>query len=412
MASRILVEEEYPLPAPDNLVGSPPFCGTRTARARLTVLEGQDLLITGSNLARPLWNQARAWQRRHYQQTGTYVPWTKLQQALRRQGGTFGLHDRCFSYTVRRYNANLRVWTHQRRHQPDLHPPGYAYRPQPLLFEVGRNARPVAPWIYRLTVLSGDWAARHALVKLQLRPGIKMAQVKNIQIQPDLSAILTYRLEGELPRPGPGIAGIDLGIACLAAVAFPSGESILYSGQVLLDLEQRTQQKKQADWVKVRNVRHGALHHLTNSIIRECLARQVGTLVVGNPKHIRQNKRSRAVRMWAFGRITQQLRYKAEQQGMQVILVDERYTSQRCHRCGQRGRRYRRRFICETCSCRMQADVNAAFNFLNKGSSSSVFARGIASDPKGLQIIGPTYLATFSHSYTVDLIPTPENYKF
>lgn len=371
-------------------------------------------------MARCLWNQARRWQSHYYDHYGSIAPWTQLQQALRQEGSTYGLHDRCFSYTIRRFNANLRVWYNQRRRQPHLQPPGYAYQPQPLLFEVGRNAAPIGPWTYRLTVLSEDRTDRHALVKLQLRPGVKMAQVKSIQIQPNLKAIVTYRRFRPPSSPGAGIAGIDLGIANLAAVAFQSGECILYRGQTLLALErqarersarlEKTSARYRAIWSRVRDIRRLALHQLTNSIIRECLARQVGTMVVGDLKHIRQNKRQQAVRMWAFGRVVEQLTYKGLEYGLKVIRVSEAYTSRRCHWCDGPGRRTQRQrqFRCSVCGRQIDADVGASFKILSKKSPLPVYAWGIppaVGEGDDLPIIGPTHRADFTGAYTIRITP-------
>lgn len=390
----------------------------RTARPRLTILTGEEVLLEGGELVRRLWNKARSWQRQYRFDHYSFAPWTELQAGLRRDGFTYGLNDRCFSYALRRFNANLMVWDHSR--QPDLQPPGYAHQPQPILFEVGRNAKPVGPWTYRLSVLNKKQPIRHALVKLQLRPGIKMAQVKMIQVQPDLRVIVTYYRHVPPSSPGSGIAGVDLGIANLAAVAFQSGECALYSGQGLLTLERQAREQSSglekrsprygAIWSRVRHIRRLALHHLTNSIIRECLERQVGTIVVGNLKHIRQNKRHQTIRMWAFACVVAELRYKGLEHGLEVIQVDEGYTSRRCHWCNGSGRRIQRQrqFCCSNCGRRIDADVNAAFNILSKRTPLPIYAWGISPNPgltDDLPVIGPTHRACFTQAYRIDLTP-------
>lgn len=392
----------------------------RTARATMTILEGQEVLLEGSESARRFWNAARVWQRQYHHDHHDFAGWTTLQKGLRQERRTYDLNDRCFSYLLRRFNANLLLWANGHTLRPELKAPGYAHRPQPLLFETGRNIKVMGPWTYRLTVLSKAHPARHALVKLHLRPEVEMAQVKAIQVQPNLKAIVIYHRLIESPFSGSGFAGIDLGIVNLAAVAFQTGECLLYDGRAILDLDRQAgeqslrlekgSRRDQALWDRIRHIRRQALHHLTNSIIRECVNRQVGTLVVGNLTHIRQNKRQQVVRMWAFGRILEQLKYKALEQGIEVVQVDEHYTSQRCHWCGGPGRRSQRKrhFQCSICRRQIDADVGAAFNILNRRAPLSTYAWGIPPDSDqryDLPLIEPTHQASFTQAFTLRLTP-------
>ena len=65
----------------------------------------------------------------------------------------------------------------------------------------------------------------------------------------------------------------------------------------------------------------------------------------------------------------QQLAYKTEWSGGQLIEVDPRGTSQMRSGCGHRDgdSRSGRRFHCVNCGLRMGADVNAAVNILRLG---------------------------------------------
>lgn len=53
---------------------------------------------------------------------------------------------------------------------------------------------------------------------------------------------------------------------------------------------------------------------------------------------------------------------RANEKGINVIYVNPAYTSKRCNRCGNYGRRSRKRFECPHCGYVAHADVNAAFN--------------------------------------------------
>ena len=65
-----------------------------------------------------------------------------------------------------------------------------------------------------------------------------------------------------------------------------------------------------------------------------------------------------------------QLQYKLEWMGGELVLVDARYTSQRCHRCGyvaKDNRHSQSNFVCESCGHEDNADANAALNILAAG---------------------------------------------
>ncbi len=53
---------------------------------------------------------------------------------------------------------------------------------------------------------------------------------------------------------------------------------------------------------------------------------------------------------------------RANERGIDVIYVNPTFTSKRCSRCGNYGRRFRKRFECPHCGYVAHADVNAAFN--------------------------------------------------
>lgn len=70
-----------------------------------------------------------------------------------------------------------------------------------------------------------------------------------------------------------------------------------------------------------------------------------------------------------WGILLGMIAYKAEEAGRQVIAVDPRHTSQRCHSCGHvdAGNRVGAVFRCLGCGHADHADINAARNILGAG---------------------------------------------
>lgn len=68
---------------------------------------------------------------------------------------------------------------------------------------------------------------------------------------------------------------------------------------------------------------------------------------------------------WAFRQLRDFINYKSKLAGIPVVIVDPRYTSQQCARCGhteQANRRSQSEFLCCACGYTAHADVNAAKN--------------------------------------------------
>ncbi len=64
----------------------------------------------------------------------------------------------------------------------------------------------------------------------------------------------------------------------------------------------------------------------------------------------------------SFFTLQRMVERRARKRGIPVIYVNPAYTSTRCCRCGEFGRRFRKRFECPHCGFVLHADVNAAFN--------------------------------------------------
>lgn len=127
---------------------------------------------------------------------------------------------------------------------------------------------------------------------------------------------------------------------------------------------------------KMREFMSQGVHY----IIGYCLNNDLGNIVIGELKDIKQNinlgkRNNQNFVCIPYGLFKQKLRSKCELYGIDYHEVDEAYTSQTCWRCGRRrkaNRRYRGLYICDKCKGVWNSDINGAINIIKKVAPESV----------------------------------------
>jgi putative transposase len=135
----------------------------------------------------------------------------------------------------------------------------------------------------------------------------------------------------------------------------------------------RTKLQKQGKYQLLRQLKNresriirNLNHHISKKIIQIALSNKVG-IKMENLKGIRKNKKHAksfqySLNSWSYYQLQQFIKYKARLQGVEVVLVDPRYTSKTCSKCGTLGERNDKKFECIRCGYVDHADVNASFN--------------------------------------------------
>lgn len=384
----------------------------RGVMARMEIISGDNVLLSGRICARSLYNFVRycaigynwklAKARGDFSLKGKlpkYPSSIDMWKAMFDTGEYKALNDRVASYILRGFDASMRSWFGNLKVNPDARPPRHLSKDQfpPLTFEVGRNAKYLGDSIYRLSVLSGKNPDRHVVCRVYLPPLTNHDCVESIKLLANGQCSISYRLKSK-KSAGDRVAGIDLGIKKLVTIVFEDGQSISYHGGLLLS-EQRYWLKKiracmpsgwrgagdggrlpKSDRAKSYHVYLGRrkrllLHNLSHAIVDECRHRGIGTIIVGDLRGIRTDKDfgkvgNQKLHAWSFNEITRLITYKAEEVGIEVIKVSERYTSRTCHACGSVNKRSARitrgLFVCADCGAATHADVNGARNILQK----------------------------------------------
>jgi len=110
-----------------------------------------------------------------------------------------------------------------------------------------------------------------------------------------------------------------------------------------------------------------AINHVISQQLVEAATATGKAIALEDLTGIRQRAKVRKTQRtqhhsWSFYQLRAFIQYKAQDAGVAVVLIDPRYTSKTCHRCGTRGHRSRLKFVCTRCGYVGDADVNAALN--------------------------------------------------
>lgn len=108
-------------------------------------------------------------------------------------------------------------------------------------------------------------------------------------------------------------------------------------------------------------------HNISSSIINEAVATNSSVAIEdltgirertnSKPRNKTERRRSNS---WAFYQLRTFLEYKGIKEGVNVIAIPPRYTSQTCHQCLHIGNRSNKSFRCENCENCCNADYNGA----------------------------------------------------
>lgn len=84
----------------------------------------------------------------------------------------------------------------------------------------------------------------------------------------------------------------------------------------------------------------------------------------------RFGKKQRAkISGWSFYELRTFVEYKSKLNGVPVYLVNPKYTSQTCHKCGhceKANRQSQSEFVCKNCNLHINADINASMNIRSR----------------------------------------------
>jgi len=181
------------------------------------------------------------------------------------------------------------------------------------------------------------------------------------------------------------VIGVDRGMNYLAVARAPDGGTSFHGGgrvkqqkhhyrRVRASLQAKGTKGAQRTLKRLagreQRYQRAVNHVVSKEIVAFAASYRRPVIVLEELGGIRQRaKQGKAQRgdfhSWAFHQLAQFVEYKAAAEGIPVVYVDPRGTSQRCCVCGASGTRRRHDFSCG-CGYRDHADRNAASNIAQR----------------------------------------------
>jgi IS605 OrfB family transposase len=342
-----------------------------------------------------IWNVARWTIDRIWDQTGEIPNEGPLKSDMKKQDCWKDLNAQSSQAIIEELAGAFQSWFDVRQNDETANPPGYRKngdeRPRSTItFKEDGFKHDTENNRVRLSKGSNlkDGRRDFLLCEYETRPDVALDDVQTVQ---NVRAVwngdeweLHFVCKEEravTESAGDGIAGVDLGITNIATVAFPD-EYVMYPGNTVkenkhyftraeYDTEGENGPSERAEWARRKLSRREThfYHTVTDTIIEECVERNVGTLTVGWPEDVREDDwgktGNKKLHTWAFDRLYQYLAYKGEERGVEVVKENEWETSKTCCQCGDdadENRTERGLYVCQSCGLVANADCNGAEN--------------------------------------------------
>jgi putative transposase len=111
-------------------------------------------------------------------------------------------------------------------------------------------------------------------------------------------------------------------------------------------------------------------HKISRAIVDEAVDRKAGTIVYGDIRDIadgidKGKVHNQRTSQWSYGKVRAYVEYKAQAEGIEVVLQDEHHTSKTCPNCGNRHKPKGRIYQCPACKFQSHRDVVGQVNILS-----------------------------------------------
>jgi len=345
-----------------------------------------------------IWNTANYERRQAWEATGKIPNYFQQTKELKDNYWCRHVQSHVAQAVLGQIDEAYKSWFALRKNgDKDARPPGFRKKKAISNIPFKKDALKVTNGQIRATLKAGEFY----YLDYVLPPGIHITGDNLVKLELAKRkglwyAHIVYKLQPKPLEDKGKVKAIDLGIIHTAATANEDGEVKIYTAKGALSIQRyfnkqiaRVQSKSMNQnkqrWSKKlgcittkkqRQINH-FLHTTSHAIVKDCLAEGINRVVVGDLKNIRKGvnygkKVNQKLHAWGFSKFTNQLKYKLELEGIQLIKVGEKSTSKTCSQCGYKEsykaqcRKHRGLYICRNCGTIMNADVNGALNILKR----------------------------------------------
>ena len=232
----------------------------------------------------------------------------------------------------------------------------------------------------------------------QIPKGCEPSSV-TVSLHPSGRWHISIRFDAPTIQPLPiseNAVGIDLGITSLIATSngdkianpkhFKKHRKRLKKSQKNLSRKQKGSKNREKARIKVAKIhlkisdsRKDFLHKLTTQLVRENQTIAVESLAVKNL--VKNHQLALAISDSGWSELIRQLDYKCRWYGRKLVAIDRWFpSSKRCSSCGHIVDKMPlniREWICPSCGCNHDRDVNASKNILAAGLAVSVWGASV-----------------------------------
>lgn len=341
-----------------------------------------------SLIAGRIYSKTVSFVRKIYHRKGFWVSESTAQKYILRWAENIDIHTHSKQALVQQYFEALQSFFSNKQQNKDARPPFRTKKYQTFVWKntavklledgtlklsLGRNSEPLR-------------------VPTELP---KETEIRTVRLVYDgkYKLHITVALEFEQPSVGQQVCGVDLGIKRLIT-AFGGKNVISYHGGQLsaklryrnkelakLQSKQSECQKRSKRWRRLQRAKRSLLKRINNQIrdilhkttshfISWCLSNGIGTIAVGDIRKIRErvdynDSTNQKIHQWMYGKLLKMLKEKTQLVGIELVYVNEAYTSKTCPVCGAINNVKDRRYRCE-CGFKYHRDGVGAINIFKR----------------------------------------------
>ena len=371
-------------------------------------IKGDENIQKLCHISKNLYNEANYIIRQEFFKTGRRIGYNKLDKLLKKSENYRALPTQTAQQILRVLDRNWKSFFNAMNEWRE-HPEKFNERPRPPKYKKKDGAFMLIFTNQQVKVKEGVLIFPKVVglkLKIRIKEGIREVRI----IPKGVGYVVEIVYEKEVhpvERDKSRVAGIDLGVRNLVTIANNIGEEpIVVKGGVVKSINQffnkekarlqriyAKQGIKKSKRMKKLSVKRERklkdfLHNVSKFVAEWCASHNIGRLVIGYNKEWKKGvnlgkKNNQNFVQIPFWMLIQQIKYKAEERGVEVLLMEENHTS-KCsflddeqieHR-DYMGKREKGLFRSAK-GIIINADVNAAYNIIRKAIPEAFEADGI-----------------------------------